>query len=377
MKFSVKRDDLFKALNRIQSVVERRNSTISVLANVKIEADQSGFLTLTTTDMDTSATDKIQATVETAGTTTVPVLTMFEIVKRIPQNCDMELKLTDQSNMIILAQSSDFSLPCINAAEFPDFEVSEATTKFSIHSELLKSLFSKTRHAVSNEETRYYLNGIFFHSATSEEGTPSLVAVATDGHRLAKAQTILPEGAQDMPGVIIPKKAVNELVKLLEDYVGEVSVHLSKNRVTFIAGTSTLTSKLIDGKFPDYDKVIPKSNDKTLKITRDQFARAIELVIAVSNDKTRTVRLNIEPDKMMVQATSEMNANARGAQELQVTYDSKEPVSIGFNSRYILDSLAVIDGDTVKISLSNNIGAVLAQDANENNYVYLLMPMQV
>jgi DNA polymerase-3 subunit beta len=180
-----------------------------------------------------------------------------------------------------------------------------------------------------------------------------------------------------MPGIIIPKKTVGELVKLLEEYTGEVAISLSQNKITFTLEDIVVSSKLIDGKFPDYDRVIPKNNDKTLEISRDQLARAIDLVISISNDKTRAVRLNIEPKKVVVNASSEINGNAKGAEEVAANFDSQDTISIGFNSRYVLDSLAAIDGDTVKMQLSNNLGAVAAQDSKENNCLYILMPMQV
>lgn len=377
MKFIVKKDDLLKTLNHVQSVVEKRNA-VPILSNVKIEADKDNNLTLTTTDMDISIHDKMSAQVKQAGSVTVPAHTLFEIIRKVNENVDVELTKDkkDNSNVDLKVGSSEFTIPCLPVEEFPNFEVSQSTHSFTIHSEVLKTLFSKTKHAISNEETRYYLNGVYLHP-TTDEGTPMLRTVATDGHRLARAQTIQPEGCQDMPGIIVPKKTVGELVKLLEEYVGEVHVALSQNKITFIMGEITLSSKLIDGKFPDYDRVIPKNNDKTLEVSRDKLARAIDLVISITNDKTRAVRLNIQPSKILVNASSEMNGNAKGEQEISANYSSNENLSIGFNSRYVLDSLSAIEGDTVKLSLSNNLGAVVAQDAKEGNCLYILMPMQV
>ncbi len=378
MKFIVKKDDLLKTLNHVQSVVERRNA-VPILANVRIDADKEGKLTLTTTDMDIAIQDKMTAQVKQAGAITVPAHTLFEIIRKVSENVDVELTKDkkDSSNVDLKVGSSEFTLPCLPVEEFPNFgEVGQGTHNFSIHSAVLKTLFSKTRHAISNEETRYYLNGVYLHP-TTDEGTPVLRAVATDGHRLARAQTIQPEGCQDMPGIIVPKKTVGELVKLLEEYVGEVHISLSQNKIVYILGDITLSSKLIDGKFPDYDRVIPKNNDKTLEVSRDRLARSIDLVISITNDKTRAVRLNIEPSKVVVNATSEMNGNAKGAQEIDANYSSNENLSIGFNSKYVLDSLSAIEGDTVKLTLSNNLGAVIAQDTKENNCLYILMPMQV
>jgi DNA polymerase-3 subunit beta len=273
--------------------------------------------------------------------------------------------------------NSEFNLPMLPADEFPSFAIGKTTNKFTIHSEVLKTLLSKTRHAISTDETRYYLNGIYLHPAAAEDGTPVLRAVATDGHRLARAQSILPAGCEEMMGIILPKKTVNEIIKLLESFVGEVDVALSDKKLALKAGSIEFYSKLIDGKYPDYDRVIPKNNDKYLEVSRDNLLRSIDLVISISNDRTRAVKFNIEPSKLTVQATSEINGNAKGVQELPVNYNSKEQISIDFNSRYVLDSLNVIDGETVKVALSNGSCAVVAQDANENNCIYILMPMQV
>lgn len=378
MHFTVKKEDLFNALNHVQSVVERRNA-VPILSNVKITTSKSGSIELTTTDMDICIVDCISGAVSKEGIITIPAHTLFEIVRKIPNNTEIEFTLSskESSLMYIRANSSEFNLPTLSADEFPSFEEAKISHEFKISSEVLKALFSKTRHAISNEETRYYLNGIYLHSVQSEEGIPSLRAIATDGHRLARAQCILPEGADEMPGIIIPKKTIGEVIKLLDDYSGEILVGLSQNKIVFNIGTSTLSSKLIDGKFPDYERVIPKNNDKYLEVERDNLTRSIDLVISVSNDKTRAVKFNIEPSKLTISATSELNGNASGVQEIEAKYDSADKVTIGFNSKYVLDSLGAIDGNTVKLSLSGNLGAVIAQDANDNNFLYILMPMQV
>lgn len=378
MKVVVKSDQLLKALSHVQSVVERRN-TIPILSNVKIECDKSGFLSLTTTDMDISIKDQVIANITEEGSITVPAYTLYEIVRKIDANIDVTLSCSAENTSVceLKINNSEFNLPCLPVADFPSFEINKPTHSFKINSEICKALFNKTRHAISNDETRYYLNGVYMHATNSEDGSPVLRVVATDSHRLARAQTLQPEGCSDMPGVIVPKKTVGEVIKLLEDYAGEVEIGISQNKVTFQIGTTVLNSKLIEGKFPDYDRVIPKNNDKSLEVSRDNLLRSIDLVISVSSDKTRAVRFNIEPSKLIVHASSELNGNARGNQELAVNYNAKDPITIGFNSRYVLESLSAIDGDTVKVSFSNNTSAVIAQDPQENSFIYILMPMQV
>ena len=284
----------------------------------------------------------------------------------------------DSSSFInIKAGSSEFSLPTIQPEEFPSFENIADSINFSISSEILHTLFIKTKHAISNEETRYYLNGIYLHSAQDDQGIPQLMAVATDGHRLALAKTLLPSNAQDIPGIIIPRKAVNEIVKLLDSYDGEVNIKISSNKIVLQIGDSIITSKLIDGKFPDYTRVIPENNDKSLKCVKKELISAIDLVISVSNDKTKTVRLQISPEGLNIAATSELNGNARGEQDVKIDYTSDETLAIGFNSRYVLEALNSIDSNNIELSFSNNIGATILKDCDNPNFFYILMPMQV
>ncbi|KIE05329.1 DNA polymerase III subunit beta [Candidatus Jidaibacter acanthamoeba] len=375
MKIVIKKSNLQKALNHVQSIVEKRNA-IAMLANVKIEAKDSR-LAFTTTDMDISITDLVEAEVDQPYSTTIPVLTLYEIVKKIPEDADITFEASaDNINQILVKfASSKFTLPCLPAEEFPNFELGDTTHNFKISSGALKLLLTKTRHAISNEETRYYLNGIYLHSIESE-GSGLLRAVSTDGHRLARAEVALPEGAKNIPGIIIPKKTVNELIKLVEDFDDDINVGLSVNKAIFEIGNSKLITKLIDGKFPDYTRVIPTNNDKQLEISCKDLIKSIELVISVSSDKTRAVKLDIEPSKVVLSASSEMNGNASGTQMLAANYNL-EPISIGFNSKYVLDSLNTMEGDTVRFLLSNSSGAVIALDSADDKSLYILMPMQV
>ncbi|MFN8833368.1 MAG: DNA polymerase III subunit beta [Alphaproteobacteria bacterium] len=377
MEFTAKKDDLLGILGHVQSVVERRVA-IPVLANVKVSASNSGEIEMIATDMDICIQDKISGEVKEAGVTTIPAGTLYEIVRKIPENAYVHFKQDKSTDAILITvNSSEFNLPTISAEEFPSFEDISNTMKFKISSEILRLLLDKTRHAISNEETRYYLNGVYLHAHNAEDSSPLLRAVATDGHRLARAQTVLPEGCENMPGIIIPKKTVAEVIKLLDSYVGEVQVALAPNKIIFAIGSSVITSKLIDGKFPDYERVIPKNNDKTLEISRNNLSKSIDLVISISSDKTRAVKFKIENKKVEISASSEINGNAKGQQEIDAKFDGNEPIVIGFNSRYVLDSLSAIDSDNVMITFSSGLGAAIAADANDNNFIYILMPMQV
>ncbi len=378
MKIIVKSENLLKALSHVQSVVERRNA-VPILSNVKLECLDDGFLSLTTTDTDISIKDKLEANIIEPGAITVPAATLYDIVRKLGSGIEISIVSAgeDASTCEFKVNNSEFNLPCLPVADFPNFEINKPTHSFKISSEICKALFNKTRHAISADETRYYLNGVYMHPTTAEDNTNILRVVATDSHRLARAQTTLPSGCEDMPGVIIPKKTVGEVIKLLEDYIGELEIGISSKKIIFTIGATVLNSKLIEGKFPDYDRVIPKNNDKTLEVSRADLTRAIDLVTSVSNDKTRAVRFNIAPSKMEVYASSEMNGNARGVQEINVVSSSLEPITIGFNSRYVLEALSAIEGDTVQITFSTSVSAVIAQDPAEVSYIYILMPMQV
>ena len=382
MQFTIKRNVLCKHLEKVQSVVEKRNA-IPILANVKLECNDNA-IKLTTTDMDISVESDVQheaddLTVQEAGNVTIPVQTFYNIMKKVGEDKEVVIERDNNaevSQINIAIGTSKFTLPTLPVEEFPDFDTNSVDSKFSINSSILKVLLSKTEHAISQEEIRYYLNGVYLHVVENSDGK-SLRAVATDGHRLAKVDTLLPEGAADIPGIIIPKKTVGELIKLLDDYVGEVSVSLSAQKIIFTIGNVTLVSKLIDGKFPDYTRVIPQNNDKNLEVVAKDLAKSVELVISVSSDKTRAIKFNILPSGVTLSTTSEVNGNATGVQEINAKYSANENISIGFDSKYVLDALQVVEGDTAKISLSDKSGAVIVEDASDKNSMYILMPMQV
>lgn len=375
MDIVVQKDEFLRGLNHVQSIVERRN-TVPILANIKLEADDNR-LSLTATDMDISVNDIITVQCNQPGSITLPAVTLYEIVRKVSENCEVSIIANpDTSSATIVVGTSDFNLPTLPVDSFPQLDQDKPTHSFKVPSEHLKALFLKTRHAISNEETRYYLCGSYFHVINSEAGVPVLRVVATDAHRLARAEVDAPSGCEGMPGIIVPRKTVNEIVRLLEDYSGDVEVAISDRRVTFNIGTTVLSSRIIEGKFPDYDRVIPANNDKTLEVAREALAKSIDLVISISTDKTKSVKLNVESSKIVITASSDLNGNARGAQEIPANFNSDEQLSISFNSRYLLDSLAAIDSDTVTLTLSNATGPMLAKDNNYSNFLYLLMPLQ-
>ena len=370
MKATIERATLLKALSHVQSVVERRN-TIPILSNVLLEATADGALKLMATDLDLQFVEVIAAGVETAGATTVSAHTLFDIARKLPEGSQVQLTAAE-GKMLVVAGRARFNLQTLPRDDFPVIAEGELPTRFELPAETLKQIIDKTRFAISTEETRYYLNGIFLH--VSDDATPVLKAAATDGHRLARVTVARPDGAEGMPDVIIPRKCVGELRKLLDEVDGSVEVTLSPTKVRFGLGSAILTSKLIDGTFPDYSRVIPTGNDKLLKIDPRSFEDGVDRVATIASEKTRAVKMSLERDKITLSVTSPENGTA--AEEVPGAYTSA-PFDIGFNARYLLDILGQIEGDEVEIHLADAAAPTLIRENDKAPALYVLMPMRV
>ena len=370
MKATIERATLLKSLSHVQSVVERRN-TIPILSNVLIEASGEGSLKLMATDLDLQIVDSVEAQVETPGATTVPAHTLFDIVRKLPEGSQVSLSAAD-GKMLVVAGRARFNLATLPRDDFPVIAEGELPTRFELPAETLKQIIDKTRFAISTEETRYYLNGIFFH--VSDEATPVLKAAATDGHRLARVTVARPDGAAGMPDVIIPRKCVGELRKLLDEIDGTVGVSLSASKVRFDLGTAILTSKLIDGTFPDYSRVIPTGNDKLLKLDPKSFMQGVDRVATIASEKNRAVKMSLEKDKITLSVTSPENGTA--AEEVSVDYGA-DSFDIGFNARYLMDILGQIEGDSVEVHLADAAAPTLIRENDKAAALYVLMPMRV
>jgi len=370
MKATIERATLLKSLSHVQSVVERRN-TIPILSNVLIEASGEGSLKLMATDLDLQIVDSVEAQVETPGATTVPAHTLFDIVRKLPEGSQVSLSAAD-GKMLVVAGRARFNLATLPRDDFPVIAEGELPTRFELPAETLKQIIDKTRFAISTEETRYYLNGIFFH--VSDEATPVLKAAATDGHRLARVTVARPDGAAGMPDVIIPRKCVGELRKLLDEIDGTVGVSLSASKVRFDLGTAILTSKLIDGTFPDYSRVIPTGNDKLLKLDPKSFMQGVDRVATIASEKTRAVKMSLEKDKITLSVTSPENGTA--AEEVSGDYGA-DSFDIGFNARYLMDILGQIEGDSVEVHLADAAAPTLIRENDKAAALYVLMPMRV
>ena len=372
MKLSIERATLLKALAQAQSVVERRN-TIPILANVLIEAE-GNQVSFRATDLDIEVVDRAPAMVERAGATTVSAVMLHEIVRKLPDGALVNLAEDAASGRLtIMAGRSTFSLATLPKEDFPVMATSEYSSNFSAKAPDLRRLFDKAKFAISTEETRYYLNGVYMH-VSQGEGGKVLRCVATDGHRLARIDAPLPEGAEGMPGVIVPRKTVGELRKLLDDDEATIAVSVSETKVRFATPAITLTSKVIDGTFPDYTRVIPTGNTRKLEVDASEFAKAVDRVATVSSERSRAVKLSLEEDRLVLS----VNAPDSGAaeEELAVAYGD-ERLEIGFNAKYLLEIASQVDRENAVFLFNSAADPTLMREGNDTSAVYVVMPMRV
>lgn len=372
MKLSIERGTLLKALAQAQSVVERRN-TIPILANVLIEAE-GDHVSFRATDLDIEVVDRALAQVERAGATTVSAVMLHEIVRKLPDGALVSLSEDPAAGRLtIMAGRSTFSLATLPKEDFPVMASSEYTSNFSAPAPALRRLFDKAKFAISTEETRYYLNGVYLHVSSGEDG-PVLRAVATDGHRLARIDAPLPDGASGMPGVIVPRKTVGELRKLLDDDDATIAVSVSETKVRFATPLITLTSKVIDGTFPDYTRVIPMGNTRRLEVDASEFAKAVDRVATVSSERSRAVKLVLDEDRLVLS----VNAPDSGAaeEELAVAYGD-DRLEIGFNAKYLLEIASQVDRENAVFLFNSSNDPTLMREGNDTSAIYVVMPMRV
>jgi len=371
MKLTIERGALLKSLAHVQSVVERRN-TIPILSNVLLEAADS-TLSLTATDMDLTIVERAAATVGGRGATTVAAHTFYDIVRKLPEGAQVQLESVGDGQVALKAGRSRFVLATLPKEDFPAMGAGDMPHQFAIAAKELRNLIDRTRFAISTEETRYYLNGIYLHAAMAGD-VKVLRAVATDGHRLARFEMPLPAGAADIPGIIVPRKAVGELRKLLDEADDRVEVALSDAKIRFAFSEVTLTSKLIDGTFPDYQRVIPTGNDKVMEVPKREFADAVDRVSTISSEKSRAVKLSLKAGSLTLSASSPESGSA--SEELEVKYGGGG-IEIGFNSRYLLDITQQIEGEGAQFALADAASPTLVRDVADASALYVLMPMRV
>ncbi len=377
MRLLIERSQLFAALSHVASVVERR-TTIPILSNVLLRASAEGAVSLKGTDLEREVLESVRGDVTQAGAVTIQAHLLHDIVRKLADGAQITLESAGGGErMQLVCGHARFQLPALAADEFPDIGAGEMPHEFTLPAHELKRLIEKARFAISTEETRYYLNGIYLHTAQSS-GRAVLRAVATDGHRLAQIEVDAPRGAEGMPGVIVPRKTVNEVHKLLEGVDGDVRVALSNTRIQFSIETGSdkvvMTSKLIDGTFPDYQRVIPQANNKVMMVGNAEFAAAVDRVATVSSERGRAVKLAIEQGRLVLSVSNPDGGSA--TEEIPVDYDA-DKLEIGFNARYLLDITAQLESSTVKLFLSDAGSPTTVRDESDEGALYVLMPMRV
>ncbi|MEQ3746366.1 MAG: DNA polymerase III subunit beta [Henriciella sp.] len=372
MKLTIERGALLNALGHVQNVVERRN-TIPILSNILMHAE-NGEVRFTATDLDIEAVDHADAKIDSDGAVTAPAGTLFDVVRKLPNGADVELELNPENRQLAIRSGrSKFSLPTLPASDFQTMVPDEDATEFEVDAADLRRLIDKTRFAISSEETRYYLNGVYLHAADTDGGK-KLRTVATDGHRLALSEVDAPKGSEGLEGVIVPRKAVGEVRRLIDGMDSDVSVSVSDTKIVFKAGRAQLTSKLIDGSFPDYGRVIPKGNTKALIIDNKLFEAAVDRVATVSAERSRSVKMSVSEGKLTLAVNSA--ETGQGHEEIECDY-TDEPMDIGFNAKYLLDVTAQIEAEDARFLFNDPASPALVLDPADPSAQYVLMPLRV
>ncbi len=371
MKFIVAKPVIYKCLSHLQSIVNKKN-TLPILSNILIEAENN-LLTLSSTDMDISIKEAIGCNIVEPGSTTLNAQIMFDIIKKLPDTSEVEFISNDSKILTIRSNVSKFSLSCLPKDEFPIIDTKSDGKKLTIKSQIIFKLIDKTKFAISNEETRYFLNGLYFN-ISSNENSSTLTFVGTDGHRLATHSHNYDQLINEVPGVIIPKKTINELSKLLSENLDNIEIEISSNKIIFYIDNLILISKLIDGNFPDYSRVIPKNNNKELIVNRLDLLSAVDRVSTIANEKSPSIKFKLL--KNIINLSTINNENSTATEDIEVKYEGNE-IEIGFNARYIMDILDNLEGDEIKLLFNDNSTPIIAKEYLSSELIYVLMPMRV
>tara|TARA_E500000178_G_C16927511_1_gene710099 strand:+ start:32 stop:1147 length:1116 start_codon:yes stop_codon:yes gene_type:complete len=371
MKFKILRSSFFRTLSHLQGIVDKKNS-LPVLSNILIEAKENK-LTLSSTDMDISIIEKIDCNVLEEGATTINSQILYDIVRKLDENCEIEIISNNGKLLTLRASGSRFSLACLPKEDYPIIDQDNSGTSISINSKILFKLIDKTKFAISNEETRYFLNGLYFN-INRENDHNVVTLVGTDGHRLAKFSYNLEIDIDEISGVIIPKKTIYELSKILSEIDDNVEILISSNKVIFLIGNIVFISKLIDGSFPDYKRVIPQNNNNVLKINREILLSAVDRVSTIANDKSPVIKFKLL--KNILNLNTINNESSTASEDLKINYDGDE-IEIGFNSKYIMDIVNNLEDEDISIKLKDNTSPIIALENSNTNLVYVLMPMRV
>jgi len=372
VKLTIDRDELLNQLSHVHGVV-KKYKTACITENVLISA-HDGIISMTTTDTDIEIMEDAVADVRTPGKTTVPASTLYDIVCKMLAGAKIEMENSpDGSQLTVKCGRSIFKLGCLPVDDFPQLTGGNIKRRFELAASDLRSLIDHTSYAVSTDETRYYLNGIYIHVARNLDDLPVLRAVATDGNRLARADVPLPAGALDILGVIIPNKTVNEIRKLINNISSTIEIALSATSIQFDFDSITLTSKLIDGTFPDYNRVIPTKNDKVVHVKTKDFLQAVDRVSAIFINKKGAVKLTVTNTELKIHSADNQSGSAY--EEIDVEYEG-QPIDICFNSRFLMDAAKQISGENIKIAMSNGFSPIIILDKDDDDTLYVIMPLR-
>ncbi|MDC2978033.1 DNA polymerase III subunit beta [Pelagibacteraceae bacterium] len=371
MKFKIPRSSFFKTLSHLQGIVDKKSS-LPILANILIEATDNQ-LTLSSTDMDISIIEKITCNVIEEGATTINSQILYDIVRKIDDNSEIEIISNNGKLLSLRSEGSRFSLACLPKEDYPIIEKDNSGVEIILNSKILYKLIEKTKFAISNEETRYFLNGLYFN-ITKEDNKNIVTIVGTDGHRLAKFSHEIDNKIDQVSGVIIPKKTIYELSKLLSEIDSNVKISISSNKIVFIIDDIVFVSKLIDGSFPDYKRVIPNDNANILKISRDKLLSAVDRVSTIANEKSPVIKFKLFNNILNLNTIN--NESSTASEDLKISYEGEE-IEIGFNSKYIMDIVNNLEDNEISINLKDNVSPVIAKENSNTNLVYVLMPMRV
>ncbi|AZO77749.1 MULTISPECIES: DNA polymerase III subunit beta [unclassified Bosea (in: a-proteobacteria)] len=370
MKLVIERAALLKALAPAVRIIERTN-TIPILANVRLDAE-GVRLRVTATDLDIEIRGEAEAEVETAGGITVPGARLNDIVRKLPDNSRVTIEASKES-VTVRSGRSRFQMPGLPISDFPQITPGTFTHEFELPAETVAAMLAATQFAICTDATRYYLNGIFLH-ALEQDGKTVMAAVATDSHRLARFLVTLPQGAVGMPNSILPRKTVAEIARLVDKAKEPLSISLGGEKIRVTLGAFTLSSKLIDGVYPDYQRVIPCANDKLVTVEAPNLAGAADRVATISGERGRCVKLALADGRMELTVTNPDSGSAR--EELDCEYESA-PIEIGFNARYLSEILGILGGDTIQIRLSEPGAPAILQTREDSPLLTVLMPMRV
>jgi len=371
MQFTIKRDLLLKSLSFVQGIVEKKN-TLPILSNVLLNIKDKK-LEIVATDLDIVFYDEIlDLNILQEGNTTTSANVLFDILRKIPTNSDVNFSLKNENKISIKSQNSDFNLLCLPSTNFPTFDDNFSSEKILLDNKKFLSLLNKTKISISNDDTRHYLNGIFLHITESNNQT-YLTGVATDSHRLSSS-SMNAENLKNFSSIILPRKTVFQLSSLLSESDEKLTVQTGGNKIKFSLGKMSLISKVIDGKFPDYQKVIPKDNKEALVVDRNEFISSVERVASVSLDRKEGVKLELSKNKLRLSVNSTNSGD--GNEVLTAEYGGGD-LTIGFNSKYLLDIASEVEDKKLSLNLKNSTSPVLILDNVDKNSFYVIMPMKI